>query len=187
MLASLARRFEISRRTAQRNIECMRDLLLAQQEYDTRRKGHYYAGANFALPASRVTQKNCRHPLARNLLADSAGGIIGQAIQSFGRKLLAATGEFGLDGKCITTAFSAIWHGYTPAEGVICSWVDQALIQNCRLSHPDHLTHYIGSYVRWIYEIWKSECKHRTKVLLLSGMTYYVTMRTLLLWVARET
>jgi predicted DNA-binding transcriptional regulator YafY len=162
--ASLAGRFEISRKTAQRNIEHMRDRLLAPLEYDSRRRGYYYTDASFALPSPRVTQNELLAILlARNLLAGSAGGVISRAIQTFGRKLLTSTGEFGLDENRIATAFSAIWHGYTPAEGATFRGVAEALIQNRRLAFdyfspagnitsrrlvdPVHLQHYMGSWV----------------------------------------
>jgi hypothetical protein len=60
--ASLARRFKISTKTAQRNIEPMRDRLLAPLECDNRRKGYYYTGASFALPSPRVTQNELLAP-----------------------------------------------------------------------------------------------------------------------------
>jgi predicted DNA-binding transcriptional regulator YafY len=162
--ASLARRFEISTKTAQRNIEHMRNRLLAPLVYDNRRKGYYYTDASFALPSPRVTQNELLAILlARNLLADSAGGIISRAIQTFGRKLFATTGEFGLDEKRIATSFSAIWHGYTPAEGETFRRVAEAVIQtrqlafdyfspagnrtSHRLVNPVHLQHYMGSWV----------------------------------------
>jgi predicted DNA-binding transcriptional regulator YafY len=162
--ASLAGRFEICRKTAQRNIEHMRDRLLAPLEYDSRRKGYYYTDASFALPAPRVTQNELLAILlARNLLSRSAGGVISRAIQTFGRKLLTVTGEFGLDETRIAIAFSAIWHGYTPAEGATFRRVAEALIQSRRLAFdyfspagnrtsrrlvdPVHLQHYMGSWV----------------------------------------
>lgn len=161
---SLARHFEISSKTAQRTIDFMRDRLCAPLEYDPCHKGYFYADESFALPSCQVTQNELLAILlARNLLVGSAGGVISHAIQSFGRKLLTATGEFGLDEKRIDTAFSAIWHGYTPAEGDIFRLVAEALIQcrkltfyyfspsenrtTLRLVEPVHLQHYMGSWV----------------------------------------
>jgi predicted DNA-binding transcriptional regulator YafY len=161
---ALADYFGICRKTAQRTIDYMRDRLLAPLEYDRHHRGYYYTDNSFALPALQVTQNELLAILlARNLLADSAEGVIGQAIQRFGRKLLASTGELGLTEECIATSFSAIWHGYTPAEGETFRCAAEALIQTRqlafdyfspaqnrithRLVHPVHLQHYMGSWV----------------------------------------
>lgn len=162
--ACLARHFEICDRTARRAITYMRDRLSAPLEYDPSRKGYYYTDTSFSLPSPQITQNELLAILlARNLLAGSAGGIISQAIQTFGRKLFAATSEFGLDQARIDAAFSAIWHGYTPAEGETFRRVAEALIQqrklafdyfspadnriSQRLVDPVHLQHYMGSWV----------------------------------------
>ncbi len=160
----LAQRFEICNRTARRTIDYMRDRLSAPLEYDKSRKGYYYTDASFSLPSPQITQNELLAILlARNLLAGSAGGIISQTIQTFGRKLFAATSEFGLDQERIDAAFSAIWHGYTPAEGETFRRVADALINkrklafdyfspsgnrtSQRLVDPVHLQHYMGSWV----------------------------------------
>ena len=160
----LARHFELSTKTAQRSIDFMRDRLRAPLEYDAQHKGYYYADHSFALPSCQIAQNELLAILlAKNLLSDSAGGVISRAIQSFGRKLFAATGEFGLDELRIETAFSAIWHGYTPAEGDTFHQTAEALIQNRQLAfhyfspaedrttlrrvEPVHLQHYMGSWV----------------------------------------
>ncbi|ABA88208.1 hypothetical protein Pcar_0955 [Syntrophotalea carbinolica DSM 2380] len=162
--STLAHHFEICTKTAQRTIDFMRDRLAAPLEYDAHRKGYFYTDQSFTLPSSRCTQNELLAILlARNLLADSADGVISRSIQSFGRKLFAATGAFGLDEKKIDTAFSAIWHGYTPAEGEIFRQVAEALIHSrqltfyyfspsqnrttLRLVEPVHLQHYMGSWI----------------------------------------
>jgi len=162
--SGLARKFEISSRTAKRSIEFMRDRLGAPLEYDSTRRGYFYTDASFALPAAQVSQNELLAILlARNLLSGSAGGVISRAIQTFGRKLFATTGEIGLDESRIDSAFSAIWHGYTPAESEIFQTVAKALIEHrqlafryfspsrneitTRLVEPVHLQHYMGSWV----------------------------------------
>jgi predicted DNA-binding transcriptional regulator YafY len=161
---SLAHHFEICNKTAQRTIEFMRDRLGSPLEYDPHHKGYYYTDHSFTLPSCQVTQNELLAILlARNLLAESAGGFISRSIQSFGHKLFAATGEFGLDGHSIDTAFSAIWHSYTPAEGETFRLVAKSLIESRQLSfqyfspskneitirhvRPAHLQHYMGSWV----------------------------------------
>ena len=53
----LAERFEISRKTAQRDIERMRDRLFAPLEYDAVRKGYYYTADHFDLPFLPASQQ----------------------------------------------------------------------------------------------------------------------------------
>jgi len=45
----LADHFELSRKTAQRNIDFMRDRLIAPLEYDPSKKGYYYLDETFGL------------------------------------------------------------------------------------------------------------------------------------------
>ncbi|MDP8219071.1 MAG: YafY family protein [Candidatus Theseobacter exili] len=47
---SLAKKFEISTKTAQRDIEFMRDRIAAPLEYDVSQKGYYCSDKNFELP-----------------------------------------------------------------------------------------------------------------------------------------
>ncbi len=54
----LARRFEISRRTAQRDIEFMRDRLEAPLDYHKRHKGYRYTEGSYELPSLWFTEDN---------------------------------------------------------------------------------------------------------------------------------
>ena len=56
--ASLAKEYEISPRTITRDIEYMRDSLLAPIEYDTAHKGYYYTEPNFFLPAIDIKESD---------------------------------------------------------------------------------------------------------------------------------
>jgi predicted DNA-binding transcriptional regulator YafY len=47
---SLSEQFEISTKTAQRDIEFMRDRLLCPLDYDSSQKGYYYDDETFSLP-----------------------------------------------------------------------------------------------------------------------------------------
>lgn len=166
--ASLARQFETCRRTAQRSIEKMRDRLGVPFEYDPVRKGYFYPDSSFELPRLPVSQNELLAILlARNLLSQSAGGIIGDAISSFGKKLLAQTGELGLGEQRLRESFSAIWNGYSPADGQTFQTLAMALIESRRIAFrhyspardqwsdrtadPYHLQHYNGS---WILLAW---------------------------------
>jgi len=164
----LADHFELSRKTAQRNIDFMRDRLMAPLEYDSGEKGYYYLDETFELPHFPVTQEEILSVLlARNLLSHTAGGLISRDIHRFGKKLFAATGRFGLTQNQMDHAFSAAWHGYAPAQGDLFRQVANALLKGHlvrfayqspatgqitrRLAEPHHLQHYMAS---WILIAW---------------------------------
>lgn len=166
--STLAARFETSRRTAQRDIDRMAERLRAPLEYDPRRKGYHYTEAGFDFPQQQVSQEELLAILlARNLLAASAGGLISEAIGSFGKKLFASLGEFGLSASRMDQAFSATWNGYAPAQAGIFRNVATALLNrrllrftyqspreggpSLRLVEPHHLQHYMGSWVLIAY------------------------------------
>lgn len=160
---SLADRFEISRRTARRNIAFMRDMLGAPLAYDQRRRGYTYE-MPFTLPDLPVNQEELLAVLlARNLLEDTESGFIGRAIRRFGRKLFARTGDIGLSERRVRQCFSAMWHSYSPSDPRIFYKVSQALLTDRtlffsyhspqknqtteRTVEPHHLQHYMGSWV----------------------------------------
>jgi predicted DNA-binding transcriptional regulator YafY len=167
---TLAKRFEISSKTAQRAIDFMRDRIGAPLEYDSRHKGYRYSDGSFPLPSFQVSQEEMVSILlARNLLSNSAGGLISRAIQSFGRKLFATMGHIGFTGDKLDHAFSAVWNGYSPSQADTFRVVLNSLLQNrlliCRYTSPasgqetkrtiapHHLQHYMGSWVLigWCY------------------------------------
>ena len=162
--AGLARHFEISNKTAQRTIDFMRDRLGAPLEYDSSRKGYVYPETGFELPHLQATQEEVLALLlARNLLSHAAGGLISREIDRFGRKLFTATEPAGLTERRLAVAFSASWHGYSPAQGESFQTVARALLQNRFLKftyrspgtgrhtrrriEPYHLQHYMASWI----------------------------------------
>lgn len=161
---TLAERFEISSKTAQRSIEFMRDRLGAPLEYNPARRGYHYTDQSFSLPAFQVAQEELVSILlARNLLSGSAGGLISESIHSFGRKLMAVMGEIGYGRDKLHQAFSAVWNGHSPAPAATFRIVTEALLEErimtCRYISPaegletkreiapHHLQHYMGSWV----------------------------------------
>jgi len=161
---TLAEKFEISAKTAQRSIDFMRDRICAPLEYDQSHKGYLYSDDSFALPSFHVSQEEMVSILlARNLLSNSAGGLISRAIQSFGRKLFVTMGQIGFSPDKLRDAFSAVWNGYSPSQATTFRVVLNALLQNrlLRCSYvspasgqktyrtiaPHHLQHYMGSWV----------------------------------------
>ena len=161
--ASLAAQFETSHRTAQRDIDRMAERLRVPLEYDPRRKGYFYTEAGFELPLPQISQEELLAILlARNLLSQSAGGQISQAIASFGKKLFLTMGDFGLNEERMNEAFSASWNGYAPAQADTFRRIAEALLQQRLLQftyhsplspapthrcvEPHHLQHYNGSW-----------------------------------------
>lgn len=160
----LAAEFEISPKTAQRDITLYRDRLQAPIAYHAARRGYYYTRAGFELPRLPATQEELLALLiARRLLQTTAGGFFGEAIRGFSLKLRDTATTLGLDDTRLGEAFSASWHGHSPASGKIFQGVVEGLVQNRlieiayhspgsrettrRLVEPHHLQHYMGSWV----------------------------------------
>lgn len=73
---SLAREFEMSSKTAQRDIEFMRDRLGCPLVYDQTEKGYYYESETFSLPLVYMSSSEFTSlAVARKLLQDLGGGI----------------------------------------------------------------------------------------------------------------
>lgn len=162
--SKLADHFELSVKTAQRNIAHFRDRLLAPVEYDPEKKGYYYADNTFELPYLQATQEEILAILlARHLLTYSVEGFISQQIARLGARLFAATRRMGITETAITEGFSATWTGYSPAASDTFRHVSWALLNRRLLSisyrspaggqsttrtvEPHHLQHYMASWV----------------------------------------
>ena len=77
----LADKFEISRKTAQRNIDFMRDRLGAPLDYDAGRRGYHYTDQSFQLTPFQASQEELLAVLtARNLLTHVSGGYLSREI-----------------------------------------------------------------------------------------------------------
>ena len=75
---TLSEQFEISAKTAQRDIDFMRDRLLCPLYYDSGRKGYYYDDDTFSLPMVYLSSGELSSLLiARKMLQDISGGSIG--------------------------------------------------------------------------------------------------------------
>ena len=159
--ARLAQRFEISNKTAQRDIVRLRDRLLAPLEYDPAGKGYYYSDDHFELPYLPASQQEILCLLlARKVLSQSAQGFISREIGGLLDRLYAAVRETGLTPQNAEDAFSATWIGYTPALEIVFRQTAFALLKRQlirftyrspatdkltrRAAEPHHLQHYIG-------------------------------------------
>lgn len=160
----LAERFEISRRTAKRNIEFMKDSLCAPLEYNGARRGYFYGDDAFELPKLPVTPEEVLAVLiARRLLSNTAGQFISEAMRRFGRKLLNQAADLGLKANRLEQIFSATWHGFSPVPSNVFQMVTRALLEQRLLEftynspvsesatrrtvEPHHLQHYMASWV----------------------------------------
>src|SRR3990170_7511366 len=78
---TLSSRFEISVKTAQRDIEFMRERLNCPLIYDKTRKGYYYEDDTFSLPLMYLSSEELASLLiARKFLKDISGGYVGKEI-----------------------------------------------------------------------------------------------------------
>jgi predicted DNA-binding transcriptional regulator YafY len=85
----LAQRFEVSKRTVQRDIESMQDLMAAPIVYDRRRKGYIYT-ERFSFPLPRLTEGEvCALFLLDKILGQLEGTPYADALASVGTKLRA--------------------------------------------------------------------------------------------------
>jgi len=168
----LAEQFEISHKTAQRDVTRLRDRLLAPLEYDATRKGYYYTSDHFELPYLPASQQEVLCLLlARKVLSQSAQGYISREIGSLLDKLYAAVRSAGLTPQNAESAFSATWIGYTPALELVFRQTAFALLKRqlirftyrspatgnstIRTAEPHHLQHYMAS---WVLTAW---CRNR--------------------------
>ncbi len=166
--ATLADKFELSQKTAQRCIDAMRDRFGAPLEYAPARRGYHYALTSFQLPHFRIQQEEVLALLlAKNLFSASAGGFISRHLETISRKLAIETGGGATDVAAVDRCFSASWTGNTPAHAEDFHLVSRALISSRQLSmgynspgaatvtrrtvEPHHLQHHMGS---WILTAW---------------------------------
>ncbi|MBI5016884.1 MAG: WYL domain-containing protein [Deltaproteobacteria bacterium] len=166
--AGLARRFELSPKTAARAIAFMRERLGAPLEYVPARRGYRYSDETFELPGCRVSPEELLAVLlARRLLGPETTGLVADAFRSLAAKLRLCLGGFELGEEDLDTRLSASWAGYAPASPATFRTVLEALLadrvlaityasplrspSSQRLVEPHHLRHYLGS---WILTAW---------------------------------
>ncbi len=160
----LAEQFEVSEKTAQRDVACLRDRLCAPLEFDHRRNGYYYDDPFYELPCLPASQQEVLCLLmARRLLDQAAGGYIGRELESLKEKIFAAESRIGLTPEAAQRVFSATWSGYSPAQEETFRLTSWALIHHrpirfdyhspiadettYRIAEPHHLQHYMASWV----------------------------------------
>jgi len=159
----LAEQFEISTKTAQRDIAFMRDRLSCPLRYDPLAKGYYYEEETFSLPMVYLSPKELSALLiARKTLQDISGGMLGKEISSLLSKITNILTRHNIQEDMIDNTFSFQMVEYSPtAENVF-----QTILESClrkrrvrfnyfspakeemreRTVDPYHLFNYMGTW-----------------------------------------
>ena len=160
---SLAGAFETSTKTAQRDIEFMRDRLLCPLDYDPSQKGYYYDDDTFSLPMVYLSSGELSSLLiARKMLQDISGGYIGEEISSIVDKITNVLTKHMSMGDRIDDTFSFQLIEYSPvSDTVFKAILEGCLKQGCltftyyspgreekssRTVDPYHLFNYMGTW-----------------------------------------
>lgn len=161
--SSLAEKFEVSTKTAQRDIEFMRDRLRCPLEYNKNKKGYYYEDDTFSLPMVYLSSRELSSlMIARKMLQDISGGYIGDEISSILDKITNVLNKHAAIGDHIDDAFSFQLIEYSPApEAVFKSVLEGCMKRRClsftyyspvreerslRTVDPYHLFNYMGTW-----------------------------------------
>jgi predicted DNA-binding transcriptional regulator YafY len=160
---SLANQFEISTKTAQRDIDFMRDRLRCPLQYDRGRKGYYYRDDTFSLPMIYLSPEELSALLiARKTLKDISGGTLGREISSILNKITNILTKHNIKEDGIDNTFSLQLVEYSPATENTFQTVLEGCLKNKRLSFtyfspakeemnertvdPYHLFNYMGTW-----------------------------------------
>jgi predicted DNA-binding transcriptional regulator YafY len=160
---SLAGAFEISTKTAQRDIDFMRDRLLCPLDYDPSQKGYYYDDETFSLPMVYLSSEEISALLiARKMLQDISSGSIGDEVSSVVDKITNIISKHSAAADHIDDSFSFQLIEYSPAPEAVFKAVLESCLKKQRLSftysspaaeeksertvEPYHLFNYMGTW-----------------------------------------
>jgi predicted DNA-binding transcriptional regulator YafY len=160
---SLSGQFEISVKTAQRDIEFIRDRLNRPLLYDKTSKGYYYEDDTFFLPMVYLSSEELASLLiARKFLQDLSGGYIGKEISAIIEKITAILKKHVAEESIIDDALSFQLIEYSPApeevfkavlEGCLkrrsLSFTYRSLTRDDKITRtvdPYHLPNYMGTW-----------------------------------------
>lgn len=158
---SLSEEFEISIKTAQRDIEFMRDRLSCPLIYDKIRKGYYYTDDTFSLPMVYLSSEELSSLLiARKLLESS--GCVAKEISSAVDKITSILKKYLANADMINEGISFQLIGYSPAPEEVFKAVLESCIKRrsftftyrsplrnektVRAVDPYHLLNYMGTW-----------------------------------------
>jgi predicted DNA-binding transcriptional regulator YafY len=159
----LAEHFECSAKTAQRTIDYFRDRLCAPLEYDSSRKGFYYAKPGWQLPAMRLSEEELLALLvSRKLLSDVAAGPLSDELGHVTDRLRVLLAEHVTGRIRPDDAFSFRWKEVAPSGHAIFHLVSSALLKTrllafcyyspsssqctVRTVEPHHMVNYMGTW-----------------------------------------
>ncbi len=137
--SSLARQFEISVKTAQRDIEFMRDRLNCPLQYDASRKGYFYEDETFSLPLMYLSSGELLSLMvAKKLFEDMSGSCMAKEITSAIDKItsIIERQSSGSDAMRDVVSFHLI--AYSPTPEAIFRIVLEACIRKHSLSFAYH-------------------------------------------------
>ncbi len=160
---TLAGEFEISVKTAQRDIEFMRDRLNCPLLYDKIRKGYYYEDETFSLPLMYLSSAELSSLIvARKLLQDISGSCIADEITSAVDKITSIIKKHTASPDKIDECLSFHLIEYSPAPEETFRTVLEACLKRRSLSFkysspareektertvdPYHLFNYMGTW-----------------------------------------
>ena len=160
---SLASQFEISAKTAQRDIEFMRDRLNCPLIYDKSKKGYCYKDNTFSLPFIYLSDEELSSLLiARKILQDISSGHIGSDLSSVLEKITSILKRHMIEPDIVDVAFSFQLIEYSPVpEGIFKAVLEGCLKRkqlsfayfspaneetNIRAVDPYHLFNYMGAW-----------------------------------------
>jgi predicted DNA-binding transcriptional regulator YafY len=161
--ARLAEEFEISQKTAQRNIDFFRDRFLAPLEFDYKSKGFFYSDSNFQLPATRISEKELLALLiSQKLISEASTGTLGEELEHIAARLNLLLSDKLSGYATPEDVFSFRWKSIIPTDPRIFMTVTSALLQrnlltfnyqtpnpNCgqiRTVEPHHMVNYMGDW-----------------------------------------
>lgn len=160
---TLARRFEMSPKTAQRDIEFMRDRLKCPLEYDRTRKGYFYTSGSFSLPLTYLsTDELSSILLARKLLQHISGDSIRNELSSIISKITSILEKHIDNSNVIDSSLSFKLIEYSPVSDHLFKDVLGSCIRRSSISFeyyspskeertvrnvdPYHLLNYMGTW-----------------------------------------
>lgn len=159
----LAEKFEISVKTAQRDIGFMRDRLGCPLAYDQARRGYYYEDETFVLPSVYLSSAELSSLIvAKRLLQDISGGYIAEEIGSAVEKITSIIEKRASKPEAINEAVSFHLIEYAQAPEHVFRTVLEACINKNTLAFrynspardepserqvdPYHIFNYMGSW-----------------------------------------
>lgn len=160
----LAKRFEVSIKTAQRDIEFMRDRFDCPLEYDSRRKGYFYSDKLFSLTSflHLTSQELSALLIARKLLEDINSGYAGKEISSVVGKVSSLLEGHGIETEAVEDKISLMPIEHIPAADTTFRTAIEGCVRQKRLRlsyysaacnggverlvDPYHLYNYAGTW-----------------------------------------